>query len=99
MGLQDFIQDNLPARYKRSKEELDYMEYKLGEKPSSSNSHTYLQIFCVRYADDILILGKCLKSHVKQIQSLLITFLSQRGLEIKNACAFQGKRFKPGTII
>lgn len=97
-GLQDFIQDNLPVRYKRSKEELDYMKYKRGEKPSSSNSHTYLQVFCVRYADDILILGKCLKSHVKQIQSLLITFLSQRGLEIKNACAFQGKRFKPGTF-
>lgn len=96
-GLQDFIQDNLPARYKRSKEELDYIEYKLGEKPSSSNSHTYLQVFCVRYADDILILGKCLKLHIKKIQSLLITFLSQRGLGIKNACVFQGKRFKPGT--
>jgi len=96
-GLQDFIQDNLPARYERSKEELGYMEYKLGEKPSSSNSHTYLQVFCVRYADDILILGKCLKLHVKKIQSLLTTFLSQRGLEIKNASMFQGRRFKPGT--
>lgn len=96
-GLQDFIQDNLPARYKRSKEELDYMEYKLGEKLSSSKSHAYLQVFCVRYADDILVLGKCLKLHVKKIQSLLITFLSQRGLEIKSACEFQGKRFKPGS--
>ena len=96
-GLQDFIQDNLPIRYKRSKEELDYIEYKLGEKLTSSSSHVYLQIFCVRYADDILILGKCLKSHVKKIQSLLITFLNQRGLEIKNATVFQGKRFKPGS--
>lgn len=95
-GLQDFIQDNLPARYKRSKEELGYIEYKLGEKPSSSNSHTYLQVFCIRYADDILILGKCLKLHIKKIQSLLITFLSQRGLTIKRASMFQGKRFKPG---
>ena len=96
-GIQDFIQDNLPARYKRSKEELEYMEYKLGRKPSSSNSNTYLQVFCIRYADDILILGKCLDLHIKKIQSLLITFLSQRGLEIKSASMFQGKRFKPGT--
>lgn len=96
-GLQDFIQDNLPARYKRSKEELEYIEYKLGEKPISSNSHVYLQVFCVRYADDILILGKCLKLHVRKIQSLLIIFLNQRGLEIKNASIFQGRRFKPGA--
>jgi hypothetical protein len=96
-GLQDFIQDNLPTRYKKSKEELEYMEYKLGEKSSSSTFHAYLQVFCVRYADDILILGKFLKSHVKEIQSLLIKFLSQRGLKIKNASEFQGKRFKPGN--
>ena len=95
-GLQDFIQDNLPARYKRSREELEYMEYKLGTPASSPNSHINLQVFCIRYADDILILGKCLKLHVKKIQSLLVTFLSQRGLEIKNASMFQGKRFKPG---
>ena len=98
-GLQDFIQDNLPARYKRSKEELEYMEYKLRKKPSSSNSHTYLQVFCIRYADDILILGKCLKSHMKKVQSLLTIFLSQRGLGIKNTSMFQGKRFKPGASL
>jgi len=98
-GLQDFIQDNLPNRYKRSKEELNYMEYKIGKKPSSSVSHTYLQVFCIRYADDILILGKCLKFHIKKIQNLLIKFLNQRGLEIKNASKFQGKRFKPGSFI
>lgn len=28
---------------------------------------------------------------------MLITFLSQRGLEIKNAETFQGRRFKPGA--
>jgi Group II intron, maturase-specific domain len=92
-GLQDFIQDNLPARYKRSKEKL---KYKLGKPPSSTNSHISLKVFCIRYADDILILGKCLKLHIKKIQSLLVTFLSQRGLEIKDASIFQGKRFKPG---
>lgn len=96
-GLQDFIQDNLPIRYKRSKEELEYIEYKLGEKPSSSNSYAYLKVFCVRYVDDMLILGKCLKLHIKKIQSLLIRFLSYRGLEIKNPLIFQGKRFKPGV--
>jgi retron-type reverse transcriptase len=95
-GLQDFIQDHLPSRYKKSREELEYMEYKLGKTPSSSKSHTYLQVFCIRYADNILILGKCLKLHVKKIQNLLVKFLSQRGLGIKNASIFQGKRFKPG---
>lgn len=95
-GLQDFLQDNLPARYKRSREELEYMKYKRGTPPSSSNSHINLQVFCIRFEDKILILGKCLKSHVKKIQTLLVSFLSQRGLEIKNASIFQGKRFKPG---
>ena len=95
-GLQDFIQENFPARYKRSREEWEYMKYKLGKNPSSSNSHTYLQVFFIRYVDNILILGKCLKLHVKKIQSLLVKFLSQKGLEIKNASIFQGKCFKPG---
>lgn len=95
-GLQDFIQDNLPARYKRSREELKYIKYKVGTPPSSSNSHINLEVFCIRYVDDILILGKCLKSHIKKIQTLLVRFLSQRGFEIKNASIFQGKCFKPG---
>lgn len=93
-GLQDFVQDNLPTNYKKSKEELGH---KFGEKPSSLNSCIYLQVFCVRYENDILILGKCLTWHVKKIQSLLIIFLSQRGLGIKKALIFQGKRFKPGA--
>lgn len=92
-GLQDFIQDNLTTRYKRSMGEL---KYKLGKLHSSSNSYSNFQVFCIRYLDDILILGKCLEWHVKKIQSLLITFLSQRGLELKNAFIFQGKRLKPG---
>lgn len=96
-GLQDFIQDNLPVRYRRSKKELKYIKYKLGEKSSSPTSHAFLRVFCVRYVDDILILGKCLKLHVKKIQKLLVIFLSQRGLEIKNALMFQGKCFKPGA--
>ena len=98
-GLQDFIQDNLPDRYKRSKKELEYVEYKTGKESISSVSDTYLQVFCIRYVDDILILGKCLKLHVKKIQNLLIEFLSRRGLKIKNAVTFQGKRFKPGSSI
>lgn len=92
-GLQNFIQDNLPVRYKRSREEL---KYKLGNPSRSSNCYINLRVFCIRYADDILILGKCLKSYVKKIQTLLLTFLSQRGLTIKNASIFQCKRFKPG---
>jgi hypothetical protein len=93
-GLQDFIQDNLPTRYKKSKEEL---EHKLGKTLSSSNSYMYLQVYCVRYVNDILILGKCLMWHAKKIQSLLVIFLSQRGLGIEKAYIFQGKRFKPGA--
>jgi retron-type reverse transcriptase len=98
-GLQDFVQDNLPSRYTKSKEELDYVKFKTGKEPTKSVSRTYLQVFCVRYADDILILSKCAKSHVKKIQHLLVEFLNRRGLEIKNSSVFQGKRFKPGSSI
>lgn len=98
-GLQDFIQDNLPTRYTKSKEELDYIKFKTDKEPTKSVSRVYLQVFCVRYADDILILSKCLKSHVKKMQNLLIKFLNRRGLEIKNSSVFQGKRFKPGSSI
>lgn len=98
-GLQDFMQDNLPTRYTKSKEELDYVKFKTDKEPTKSVSRTYLQVFCVRYADDILILSKCTKSHLKKIQHLLIEFLDRRGLEIKNSSVFQGKRFKPGSSI
>ena len=98
-GLQDFIQDNLPSRYTKSTKELNYIKFKTGKEPTKSVSRVYTQVFCVRYADDILILSKCNKSHVKKIQHLLIEFLNKRGLEIKNASVFQGKRFKPGSSI
>jgi len=98
-GLQDFVQDNLPSRYTKSKKELDYVKFKTGKEPTKSVSRSYLQVFCVRYADDILILSKCAKSHVKKIQHLLVEFLNRRGLEIKNFSVFQGKRFKPGSSI
>lgn len=98
-GLQDFIQDNLTTRYTKSKEELNYIKFKTGKPPTKSVSRVYLQVFCVRYADDILILSKCLKSHVKKMQHLLIEFLNRRGLEIKNPSVFHGKRFKPGSSI
>lgn len=98
-GLQDFVQDNLPTRYMKSKEELDYVKFKTGKEPTKSVSRTYLQVFCLRYADDILILSKCAKSHVEKIQHLLVEFLGRRGLEIKNSSVFQGKRFKPGSSI
>mgnify|MGYP001799392096 CR=1 FL=1 len=98
-GLQDFVQDNLPSRYTKSKEELDYAKFKTGEEPTKLMSRTYLQVFCVRYADDILILSKCAKLHVKKIQQLLVEFLNKRGLEIENSSVFQGKRFKPGSSI
>jgi len=98
-GLQDFVQDNLPSRYTKSKKELDYVKFKTGKEPTKFVSRRYLQVFCVRYADDILILSKCAKSHVKQIQHFLVEFLNRRGLEIKNSHVFQGKRFKPGSSI
>lgn len=98
-GFQDFIQDNLPNRYKRSREELDCLRYQIGKKPSSLAFHAYLRVFCIRYVDDMLILGKCFKLYFKRIQNLLVKFLSQKGLEIKNAFLFQGKRFKPGFFI
>jgi len=98
-GLQDFVQDSLPTRYTKSKEELDYVKFKIGKEPTKSVSRTYLQVFCVRYADDILILSKCNKSHIEKIQYLLIEFLDKRGLKVKNSSTFQGKRFKPGSCI
>ena len=98
-GLQDFVQNNLPNRYTKSKKELDYVKFKTGKEPTKSVSRVYLQVFCVRYADDILILSKCAKSHVEKIQHLLVEFLNRRGLEIKNSSVFQGKCFKPGFSI
>lgn len=98
-SLQDFVQNNLPTRYTKSKEELDYVKFKIGKELTKSVSRTYLQVFCVRYADDILILSKCAKSHIEKIQHLLIEFLDRRGLEVKNSSVFQGKRFKPGSSI
>lgn len=98
-GLQDFLQDNLPNRYTKSKEELDFVKFKTGKEPTKSVLRAYLQVFSVRYVDAILILSKCSKSHVKKIQHLLVEFLNRRGLEIKNPSVFQGKRFKPGSSI
>ena len=98
-GLQDFVQDNLPAKYIKSKEELDYVKFRTGKELTKPMLHNCFQVFCIRHADDILILSKCAKSHVKKIQHLLIKFLDRRGLEIKNSSVFQGKRFKPGSSI
>jgi retron-type reverse transcriptase len=98
-GLQDFVQDNLPVRYTKSKAELNYVRFKTGKEPTKSVSRVYLQVFCVRYADDILILSKCAKSHVEKIQHLLVQFLNEKGLKIKNPSVFQGKRFKPSSSI
>jgi hypothetical protein len=96
-GLQNFIQDNLPIKYKKSKKKLKYLKYKFNKMPSILNSYIYLQVFCIRFSNDILILGKCKKLHIKKIQNLLIKFLNKRGLKIKNASVFQGKCFKPGV--
>jgi retron-type reverse transcriptase len=96
-GLQDFIQENLPTRYTRSPEELGYIKFKSLGKLSRSVSRAYIQLFCIRYADDILILAKCLKVHMKKIQELLVTFLNKISLSIKSPSIFQGRLFKPGS--
>jgi Reverse transcriptase (RNA-dependent DNA polymerase) len=98
-GLQDFIKKKLPTRYIRSCQESDYIRFKTRKEPTRSVWSTSLQVFCVRYVDDILILSKCLKRHTKNIQCLLINFLNQRGLTIKNPSVFQGKLFAPGSSI
>ena len=94
-GLQDFVQDNLPERYNRSEKELSYMRFK---NPDSKRTRatTYLLLYCVRYADDILILAKCSQENINKIQELLIKFLNNVGLEIKNSSELQGKLFQPG---
>lgn len=94
-GLQDFVQDKLPESYNRSEKEVNYMRFK---NPDSKRTRatTYLSLFCVRYADDILILAKCNQDNINKIQELLIEFLSNVGLEIKNSAQFQGKLFEPG---
>lgn len=96
-GLQDFIQDNLPVMYKRPQKEIDSVLYKLGKKSSNSNMYTYLKVFCIRYVDNILILGNCLKQHINKIHDLLLKFLSQRGLEDQKVNMSPGACFKPGT--
>lgn len=97
-GLQDFIQDNLPVKYKKPEKKLE-IKYKRGNKLIYSASYASLKVFCVRYADEVLILGKCLKLHAKRIQSLFVEFLDQRGLKIKNGSTFHSKRLKPDFSI
>ena len=95
--MQDFIQKNLPTRYTRSLEELDYIKFKTPGKLSRSVTRAYIKLFCIRHAHDILILAKCLKAHMRKIQELLVTFLNKISLSIKNPSIFQGRLFKPGS--
>lgn len=95
-GLQDYIQNQLPERYNCSEREMRYLNFKITGS-SIIRSSTYLSLFCVRYADDILILAKCSNEQIKKIQKLLVEFLSYIGLEIKNSSEFQGKLFEPGS--
>jgi hypothetical protein len=98
-GLQNFIKKNLPTKYNRSCQELDYIRFNTWEESARFVSPTPLQVFCVRYVDDVLILGKCLKMHAKSIQCLFVNFLNKRGLTIKDPLVFQGKLFAPGSSI
>ena len=98
-GLQDFVQNNLPSKYTKSKEELRYLKFKTGIKLMRPVLRSQLQIFCIRYLDNILILSRSNKLLVKTLQYLLIEFLDKKGLKIKNSSIFQGKRFKPGSSI
>ncbi len=93
-GLQNFIQKNLPKRYTKFSEEL---KPKTSGKLRSSVTRAYIQLFCVRYADNVLILSKCLKAHMKKIQELLVLFLNKISLSIKNSSIFQERLFKPGS--
>jgi len=96
-GLQDFIQNKMPERYDRSEREMNYLRFKNSDPKRRIRSSTYLSLFCVRYADDILILAKCNIDNIKRIQELLVEFLNNVGLEIENSSQFQGKLFEPGN--
>ena len=63
--LQSFIKKNLPVKYAISYKELDYIRFKTGKRPINCVD---LKVFCVRYVSDIIVLSKCLKKHVKDIQ-------------------------------
>ena len=92
-GLRDFVKKNLPVKYAVSYAELDYIRFKTWKRPINCVD---LKVFCVKYFSDIIVLSKCLKKHVKDIQRWLTNFLKQRGLTIKKTLVFQGKQFKSG---
>ncbi len=65
-------------------------------KLSSNVLKPKVPFYCLRYAGDIFIFGHCSWLQLKQVQLLLVEFLSLRGLSIYNSGTFLGKVFAPG---
>jgi len=55
-----------------------------------------VKLFCLRYVDDIFIFGKFSWDQLKFLQSVLASFLTNRGLKIKNFINKIVMTFKPG---
>lgn len=92
--LQEFMRENLPSRYAKSLEELRHIKFKSSLKLSRSVNWAHVRFFCVKYFDSILILAKCLKVHIKNLQELLVVFLDKMNLSIKSPLTFRGNFLK-----
>ena len=98
-GLEKIIQSvykpSKAAEYKRSEEDLAVIrKYKKDQKKIEKN--VPIRFLYLRYADDILIIGKNHPDRLSKVTDVLEKELKTRGLEIKNKdnSSFW---FKPGT--
>jgi hypothetical protein len=83
-------------KYIISYTESDYIKF---NKKFTPSHFVDLKISCARHADGIIILFKCLKKHIRDVQRWLIHFLVQKSITTKNALVFRGKLFKPNSFL
>jgi DNA modification methylase len=94
-GLERFCLESLPKTYKLF-DTQKLKALKLGIKIPQSQKR---KIMILRYADDILILGKSNMSHFRIILDRLKSFLRNRGLNLKNEKSVDVQKFSPGKSL
>jgi len=98
-GLEEIIQSvykqSKVAKYKRSEEDLAVIrKYKKDSKKIEKNAP--IRFLYLRYADDILIIGKNHSDTLSKVINVLKSELKTKGLDIKDK-ANSSLWFKPGT--
>jgi len=94
-GLESFCLEGLLKSYKLSNPQK-LKALKLGIKIPQAQKR---KIMIIRYADDILILGKSNMSHFRIILDRLKSFLGNHGLSLKNEKNVDVQEFSPGKSL